>query len=81
MKDFKEQLKPLKENQKQVGDEIRHGYAETTGTLYKFIDHESRLCYFYSASGELIETETRPATTEELQQLTIAHSRRTAVNE
>ncbi len=78
--EFKEKLKPLKELQKSIGDEIRHGYAMTTGILYKFVDHDLRLCRFYSETGELIETKTRPTTTEELKQLTIAHMRR-AVNE
>jgi hypothetical protein len=78
---IKERIDPLKKEIKTLGDQVRQGYAETTGKLFKIIDHESKMCYFYSESGELIETKTRPANSDERKQLTIAHSRRTAANE
>ena len=77
---IKQQAEPLKSIHKTLSHEVRTGFAEFEGKLFKFVDHETRMVYYYSEDGELIDRETRPANTEELQQLTLAYSRR-AVNE
>ena len=83
-KDFLAQLKersePLKSIRKSLSHQVRTGFAEFTGKLFKFIDHETKMVHYYSEDGELIERETRPANMEELQQLTLAYSKR-IVNE
>ena len=66
MKDFKDRMEPIRDEVKSLGSEIRTGHAQFTGNLYGYIDEQTRLVYFYSESGELIETETRPANQEEL---------------
>ena len=65
--EFKENLKPLKELHSRLGSEIRTGFEEKEGRLFKFIDEKSRMVYFYDENGELIETKTRPANSDELQ--------------
>lgn len=66
---FKDQLKPLNEIHKKLSEEIRKGFREQEGKLFGFL--ENNMMYFYDAKGELIETLTRPATVEELQNPTI----------
>lgn len=66
IKDFKDRMDPIKDEVKQLGTEIRTGHSRFSGNLYGFIDEQTRMVYFYSESGELIETETRPANQEEL---------------
>lgn len=66
VKDFKEQMDPIKKEVKAMGTEIRTGHAQFEGNLYGFIDETTLMVYFYSESGELIETETRPANQDEL---------------
>lgn len=78
--EFKQMIKPLREANKKLGQEIRTGFSETEGDLYLIVDRMTRKVYAYNSNGELIEGETRPATIEELVQLTIAHSRRTGLN-
>jgi len=74
-KDFcdqiKEQVNPLKVVRKNLSGEVRTGFASHQGKLFKFIDRETKMVGYYSEEGELIETETRPATHEELAQLSI----------
>ena len=65
--EFKEKLKPLKVTHKTLSNEIRTGFTEREGLLYKFIDDNTRMVYFYDESGELIETKTRPANSDEMQ--------------
>lgn len=78
VKDFKDQMAPHKEEVKELSKCIRTGFESVEGSLYKFIDHETRMVSYYDESGEIIPTENRPATIEELQQLTISHSIRAA---
>lgn len=66
IKQFKAKIDPIKDYVKIVGQEIRTGHAMQEGNLYGFVDVETRLVYFYSESGELIETETRAANQDEL---------------
>lgn len=63
---FKNQITPIKDEVKHLGTEIRTGYAQHYGKLFGFIDQNTKMVYFYSESGELIETETRPANQDEL---------------
>lgn len=78
--DLKERTAPLKTDHKTLSHEVRTGFAEFNGKLFKFVDHDTKMVYYYSEDGELIDRETRPANTDEIQQLTLAYSRR-AVNE
>ena len=66
MKDFKDRVDMIKPQVKALGSEVRTGHAQFEGNLYGFVDSQTLMVYFYSESGELIETETRPATQEEL---------------
>lgn len=79
MEEFKERLKPLKETHKTLSTEIRTGFVQKEGRLYKFIDDKTRMVYFYDETGELIETMTRPCNSDELQN-TIHMSMRTGTN-
>lgn len=79
---LKDQMKPIQETTNELADELNTGYTRKHGRLYKIIDHESKTVGYYSPSGELIETLTRPANREELSQMTIAHSiRMTGTND
>lgn len=66
IKDFKDRIDPIKDQVKSLGTEVRTGHAQFEGSLFGFIDEQTKMVYFYSESGELIETETRPANQEEL---------------
>lgn len=66
MKDFKDRMDMIKPQVKALGSEVRTGHAQFEGSLYGFVDSSTLMVYFYSESGELIETETRPANQEEL---------------
>jgi hypothetical protein len=69
MSEFKEQLKPHMEIHQELSSQIRKGFREQEGKLFGFLD--GNMMYFYDTKGELIETLTRPATTDELQNPTI----------
>jgi len=69
MSQFKEQLKPLEGIHSELSSQVRQGFIEIEGTLYKYI--ENNMAYFYNNKGELIETKTRPANVEEIQNPTI----------
>lgn len=81
MQDFKEREKPLKETHSRLAKQVKTGYKEVVGSLYKFVDHSIRMTFFYDKDGNMIETKTRPATDHELSQLTISHSRRNGTND
>ena len=66
IKSFKDQMDPIKDEVKSLGSEIRTGYAQFSGNLYGFIEEGTKMVHFYSESGELIDTETRPANQDEL---------------
>jgi hypothetical protein len=70
---IKESLKPLKEMKKDLSSQVRTGFKEVQGKLIGVIDFDTKMVYFYAEDGELIETETRPAKAEELQQLRIEY--------
>jgi hypothetical protein len=69
--EFKEQISPLKDANKTLSSEIRTGFIQKEGRLFLIIERETRMVYYYDETGELIETKTRPATVEEIQQPTI----------
>lgn len=80
LSEVKEEMKPIKADTDSLASELNTGYARKYGKLYKMIDHKSKMVGYYSETGELIETLTRPATKDELGQMTIAHSIRTGTN-
>jgi hypothetical protein len=79
MDEFKEKLKPLKETHRTLATEIRTGFVQKEGRLYKFVDQDTRMVHFYDETGELIETMTRPCNSSELQN-TIHMSLRTGTD-
>lgn len=52
--EFKERLKPLKQEQARSLEFLRLKGEEVSGKLYKFIDHEAGEVGYYNAEGELI---------------------------
>lgn len=80
MDKFKEELKPLKDKHKKLALEIRTGFEEKEGKLFKMIDQETRMAYFYDETGELIETKTRPCNSDELQNTIHMDIRRTGTD-
>ncbi len=69
VEDFKSQLDPLKTTYKTLIQEIKTGQREKEGRLFKMVDREKKQVGFYSEDGNLIME--RPATREEITQLTI----------
>jgi len=67
VKEFKDNLKPLKKIHVELSAELRTGMREQVGRLYKMIDEDTRMVFFYDVRGERIDTMTRPATADELQ--------------
>lgn len=72
--EFNERLKPFKEEQKVLLNNIKNKAEFVTEKCYKFIDKENRIVGFYNEEGDLIES--RPAYSKELQG-TIFQMRRT----
>lgn len=75
---IKDEIKPIQKEVEELAIELNSGFAKYHGKLFGTIDHDKRVVEYCNEEGDLIET--RPATMEELSQLTIAHNRR-AVNE
>jgi hypothetical protein len=80
MDEFKDKIQPLKDSNKILSSEIRTGFTQKEGKLYMIIDHKTRMVNYYDETGEMIETKTRPATADELQNTTIHMSLRTGTN-
>lgn len=78
MDEFKEELKPLIGEKKELLEEIKIGAREEEGVVFKIIDHETATVGFYNQYGLLIES--RPAMENERQQLTISGARRNGTN-
>ena len=68
IKDYKEEvgleLKPLKEEVKNLLADIKAKSRVVTEKVYKFVDEEERMACFYNAEGVLVSS--RPATRDEL---------------
>lgn len=79
--EIKANLKPLKERRKELSSEVRTGIRQMQGTLYKVVDDETRMAYFYDKKGELIETMTRPALADELQRTIQMEIRKNGTND
>ena len=79
MEEFKDKLKPLKDSHKSLASEIRTGFVQKEGRLFKMVDHKTRMVHFYDEHGEIIETKTRPVSSDELQN-TIHMSLRTGTD-
>ncbi len=80
VEEFKHQIQPLKESNKILSSEIRTGFVQKEGKLYLIVDRQTRMVYYYDETGEMIETKTRPAKSDELQNTTIHMSLRTGTN-
>ena len=65
METFKGQLKPLREECKQLLKNIKAKAEYVTETCYRFTDQETKETGYYNKDGKLIES--RPATADELQ--------------
>lgn len=79
--EIKANLKPLKERRKELSSEVRTGIRQMQGTLYKVVDDETRMAYFYDEKGELIQTMTRPALADELQRTIQMEIRKNGTND
>lgn len=79
MSDFKEALKPLEEIHQSLSAEVRKGFRENEGKMFGFL--EGNIMYFYDSRGDLIETETRPATQDELSNKNIFMEIKTGTND
>ena len=68
IKDYKEEvnleLKPLKEEVKELLGDIKAKSRVVTEKCYKMVDEDERMAYFYNTEGVLVSS--RPATKEEL---------------
>lgn len=68
IRDYKEEvgleLKPLKEEVKNLLGDIKAKSRIVTEKCYKFVDEEERMACFYNAEGVLVSS--RPATRDEL---------------
>ena len=68
IKDYKEkvnlELKPLKEEVKELLGDIKAKSRVVTEKCYKIVDEDERMACFYNAEGVLVSS--RPATKEEL---------------
>lgn len=62
---YKEQLKPLYEERKELLSSIKQKAVYTKEICYKFTDQDERMTGFYNSEGNLIEC--RPAMADELQ--------------
>ena len=68
IKDYKEEvnleLKPLKEEVKELLGDIKAKSRVVTEKCYKMVDEDERMAYFYNTEGVFVSS--RPATKEEL---------------
>ena len=65
MQAFNEQLKPHKEELKELITGIKNKAKFVTEKCYKFIDHDERMVGFYNENGDLIDS--RPVYANEMQ--------------
>lgn len=63
--DFKQRLKPLKEQRGRMIENIRAKAELVTEVCFKFVNDEERMTYFYNENGDCIEA--RQCTADELQ--------------
>lgn len=75
--EFKNQMKPMSDENIQLAKELGTGLHRLKGKLYKFVDATARKTYFYDVDGEQLENETRPSSKEELRQMSIVREIRT----
>lgn len=77
IKEFKdkigEELKPLREDTKQLLEDIKGKGRMVNEECYLFFDEEERMVGYYNAEGVLVQS--RPATREELQKTIFADLR------
>lgn len=65
MENFKERLKPLKEQKGEAIKALRDKSQTVTEKCYKFLDEETKMVGFYNKEGNLVSS--RPAFQKELQ--------------
>lgn len=73
MDSFKEKLKPLNDEKKQLLEDIERQTTLVTGNCYKFIDHEEKMVGYYNKQGELVYS--RPIQKQEMQKTIMSVSR------
>lgn len=75
MASFKERMKPLSEEKKDLLFEIKQKSEFVNENCYKFIDYEDKTVYFYNALGEMVYS--RPIMPQEMQRTTFSVTRQT----
>ena len=82
IKDFKdkigEELKPLREETKELLNDIKAKGRMVNEKCYLFLDEEERMVGYYNAEGVLVQS--RPATKDELQKTIFADMRKEGTN-
>ena len=80
--DFKEQinleLKPLKEEVKNLREDLKSKGRTVHEKVYRFLDEEERMVGFYNSEGMLVSS--RPARRDELQKTVFADLRKEGTN-
>ena len=80
--DFKEQinleLKPLKEEVKNLREDLKSKGRTVHEKVYRFLDEEERMVGFYNSEGMLVSS--RPARRDELQKTVFAEMRKEGTN-
>ena len=75
MQFYKEKLKPLNEDKKELLTELKNKSVYVNDKCFKFIDHEERMVGYYNADGELVSS--RPIMPQEMQKTTFSINRKT----
>ena len=78
MEDFKERLKPLKEQKDEAVNALRDKSQTVTEKCYKFIDEETKMVGFYNSEGNLVNS--RPVFQKELEKTIQMELRKTGTN-
>jgi hypothetical protein len=76
---FKEALKPLVKERRELLTDIRQKAVYVREICYKFVDREERQAAWYNSDGDLIEM--RPATADEMQPTLFTLSPKTGTDE
>lgn len=75
---FKDVLKPLNEDRKELLTHIKNGAEYVSENCYKFLDESEKMVGYYNSEGVLVSQ--RPARPEELQTTMVSMTRRTGTN-
>lgn len=55
-KQYNEEMKPFKDANKGLIEEVKTGFAKESGTAFQFNDEETRTATFFTATGEFIRS-------------------------